>query len=165
MGPDSYWIFLNDKDPLPRGFCPDTLRASYYNDTPAPYELDGPITGNTFTTFVLARPESCIAFKTDTYPPAPGVNGTFWSARWIGLLLVPDHGDYVAFRDLPPLPPTRPSQGGRHPARLGRKGRVRRLLPRWERSIRSRKRRPLPLHAAVSFPAAAPPQADGCSSQ
>ena len=90
-----YWVFLDDKTPLPRGFCPETLEASYYNDTPAPYEIGGPITWETFTSFVLTREEPCVAFDTNTNPPAPGVNGTFWSARWEGLLLVPKNGEYV----------------------------------------------------------------------
>lgn len=91
----NYLAFLNEKAPLPHGFCPDTLEASYYNDSPAPYQIGGPITWPTFTSFVLTRPESCVAFETNTNPPAPGVNGTFWSARWQGLLLVPSNGDYI----------------------------------------------------------------------
>lgn len=91
----NYLAFLSEKTPLPHGFCPDTLEASYYNDSPAPYQIGGPITWPTFTSFVLTRPESCVAFETNTTPPAPGVNGTFWSARWQGLLLVPSNGDYI----------------------------------------------------------------------
>lgn len=95
----NYWAFLDDQVPLPRGFCPETLEAFYYNDVPAPYEIGGPITWETFTSFVLRRKEPCIAFETNTNPPAPGVNGTFWSARWEGLLLVPKSEEYVFYFD------------------------------------------------------------------
>ncbi len=87
--------------PLPsRGFYPDGILASYYNDQDdGQWVLDGPITWETFTQFVLSRTETEIAFDLQSQPPAPGVNGTFWSARWVGQLLVPATGDYIFYFD------------------------------------------------------------------
>lgn len=83
-----------------RGFYPDGITASYYNDVNDDnWEIGGPITWDTFTTFVLSRVETSIDFNTGTNPPAPGVNGTFWSTRWAGQLAVPQNGDYTFYFD------------------------------------------------------------------
>ena len=71
--------------------------ASYYNDEDdGQWELDGEITWDTFTTpTAYSQVESYIAFNTGTNSPAPGVNGTFWSAIWEGTLHVPQDGNYI----------------------------------------------------------------------
>lgn len=88
--------------PLPggRGFYPNGIMASYYNDQDdRRWYIGGPITWPTFTNFVVSRLESLIAFNTGTSSPAPGVNGTFWSARWIGQLAIPQSENYVFYFD------------------------------------------------------------------
>ncbi|MEM4204651.1 MAG: PA14 domain-containing protein [Candidatus Methanomethylicaceae archaeon] len=88
--------------PLPggRGFYPNGIMASYYNDQDdGQWYIGGPITWQTFTNFVISRLESFIAFDTGTSSPAPGVNGTFWSARWTGQLAVPQSENYVFYFD------------------------------------------------------------------
>jgi len=82
----------------PRGFEANGILASYYNDTSAPFELDGPITWDTFTNYVLSRRESHVDFMIgDADVPPPGVNDTFWSARWEGALYAPQDGEYTFY--------------------------------------------------------------------
>ena len=83
----------------PRGFDSNGISVTYYNDADdGHWVLDGPITWDTFTPPVAhSRLESFIAFNTGTNSPAPGVNGTFWSAVWEGNLQVPQNG-YYTFR-------------------------------------------------------------------
>ncbi|PWH12052.1 MAG: hypothetical protein DDG60_15140, partial [Anaerolineae bacterium] len=86
--------------PGARGFYPNGITASYYNDQDdGRWYIGGPITWQTFTNFVVSRLESFIAFNTGTSSPATGVNGTFWSARWTGQLAVPQSGNYVFYFD------------------------------------------------------------------
>jgi len=82
----------------PRGFDSNGILASYYNDQDdGQWQLDEPITWDTFTDFVLSRFEQYIAFDTGANSPAPGVNGTFWSATWDGTLHVPQDGNYTLY--------------------------------------------------------------------
>ncbi len=105
------WQFYGDKgslalqDPsqsfiLPRGFYPQGIHVTYYNDIPpAQYTLGGPINWNTFTTYANAGDVQAIDFTWGTTSPAPGVNGTFWSAIYSGTLLVPYSGSYTFYLD------------------------------------------------------------------
>lgn len=82
----------------PRGFDSNGIQASYYNDTPpGTVELEVPINWETFTDFVMSQFELDIAFNTGSSSPAPGVNGTFWSARWEGTLHVQETGNYTFY--------------------------------------------------------------------
>lgn len=86
--------------PSGRGFYSDGIEGAYYNDVDdGNWGLDEPITWETFTTFVLTRLDSIISFDTGTSSPAPGVNGTFWSTRWEGLLAVPQDDNYIFYFD------------------------------------------------------------------
>jgi len=40
-----------------------------------------------------------INFTWNTNSPAPGVNSVFWSARYEGILLVPQEGTYTFYLD------------------------------------------------------------------
>lgn len=79
-----------------RGYYTDGLGARYYNDRDdGQWQIDGPITWQTFSPpVVFSTVEPSINFDTDTSSPAPGVNGTFWSAIWEGNLYVPQTGQY-----------------------------------------------------------------------
>ncbi|MCE7920680.1 MAG: hypothetical protein DYG85_14415 [Chloroflexi bacterium CFX1] len=79
-----------------RGYYADGLGALYYNDAgDGQWVIGGPITWTTFTApHDYAAVEPNINFDTDTSPPRPGVNGTFWSAYWEGNLYVPQDGEY-----------------------------------------------------------------------
>lgn len=87
------WIDISTS----RGFNSNGISVSYYNDVDdGQWELDGPITWDTFTPPVAhSRLEPFIAFNTSTNSPAPGVNGTFWSAIWEGDLQIPQDGNYT----------------------------------------------------------------------
>lgn len=67
----------------PRGFDANGILASYYNDQDdGQWQIEAPITWDTFTNFVLSRREPHIDFMIgDSDVPPPGVNDTFWSAR------------------------------------------------------------------------------------
>lgn len=79
-----------------RGYYTDGLGARYYNDQDdGQWQIGGPITWQTFSPpIVFSAVEPSINFDTDTSSPAPGVNGTFWSAIWEGNLYVPQTGQY-----------------------------------------------------------------------
>lgn len=84
----------------PRGFDSDGIQVSYYNDVaPATIQYEVPIYWNTFTNFINAASalKPYIAFHTGTTSPAPGVNGTFWSAHWDGPLHVAQDGNYTFY--------------------------------------------------------------------
>lgn len=87
----------------PRGFEADGILASYYNDQDdGQWEIEGPITWNTLGTppsnFVLSQRESYIDFMIgDSGVPPAGVNDTFWSTRWEGMLYVPQNGVYTFY--------------------------------------------------------------------
>jgi len=79
-----------------RGYYTDGLGVLYYNDEDdGQWYIGGEITWQTFTPpIVFSTVEPYINFDTDTSSPAPGVNGTFWSAIWEGNLYVPQTGTY-----------------------------------------------------------------------
>ena len=79
-----------------RGYYTDGLGVMYYNDEDdGQWLIGGEITWQTFTPpIVFSTVEPHINFDTDTSSPAPGVNGTFWSAIWEGNLYVPQTGQY-----------------------------------------------------------------------
>jgi len=83
----------------PRGFETNGILAAYYNDQDdGQWQLDGRITWDTFTNFVLSQAEPYIDFMIgDADVPPPGVNDTFWSARWEGVLYVPQDGEYAFY--------------------------------------------------------------------
>lgn len=88
--------------PLPagaRGFYPNGIHVDYYNDTaPAEITLEAPINWDTFTPPIVASEDvNTINYAWYTNPPAPGVNGVFWSARYQGTLLVPAAGSYTFY--------------------------------------------------------------------
>ncbi len=88
--------------PLPpgaRGFYPDGIHVDYYNDTgPAEITLEAPINWDTFTPPIITSQDvTTINYVWYTNSPAPGVNGTFWSAIYSGTLLVPAAGTYTFY--------------------------------------------------------------------
>ncbi|GAB4416465.1 MAG: hypothetical protein Kow002_02260 [Anaerolineales bacterium] len=81
--------------PGSRGFYPDGIHVTYYNDVaPAEIFLDEPINWQTFTTWAAEEDVPYINFNWGTTSPAPGVNAVFWSAIYEGQLLVPQDGEY-----------------------------------------------------------------------
>jgi CSLREA domain-containing protein len=79
------------------GLYPYGISGCYYNDEYAPYALNEPITWHTFTNYAASRYNRKIDFSTGSNPPVPGINGTFWSAKWIGKLYVADSGNYTFY--------------------------------------------------------------------
>jgi predicted outer membrane repeat protein len=80
------------------GFYPYGLTGCYYNDSGATYQLDKPITWDTFTNFVTAIPGQLVRFSRPTSSsPAPSVQGTYWSARWVGKLNVVQADTYTFY--------------------------------------------------------------------
>jgi hypothetical protein len=82
------------------GFYPYGITGCYYNDVSHPYTLDAPISWPTFTSYITSVGNQTIDFHF-IYPfsthPAPGVFDTFWSARWVGILNVPEAGNYTFY--------------------------------------------------------------------
>ncbi len=82
------------------GFYPNGLSGCYYNEgtsQPPLYSLDGPIMWGTFSLTHFVPPIRIIPnlqFNFGTTPPAPGIDSTFWSARWVGQLNVPQTSVY-----------------------------------------------------------------------
>ncbi len=89
--------------PIPYGLCPPGFQAAFFNDADdGQWTLNGPITWDTFTPPpVFQGTLPAIAFDTHAAPnqPVSGVQGTFWSARFQGWVLIPQDGTYRFFFD------------------------------------------------------------------
>jgi CSLREA domain-containing protein len=84
-----------------RGLYPFGLAGCYFNDIPVSWSYGGAISWETFSRFVTSRLDQSINFDLGSSSPATGVNGNFWSARWVGKLNVTQAGSYVfSFEDL-----------------------------------------------------------------
>ncbi|MBI3160853.1 MAG: hypothetical protein HYZ23_00005, partial [Chloroflexi bacterium] len=64
-----------------------------------PFASYTPITWNTFTTLAASEDVSAISFNWGWGSPAAGVNTSFWSARYDGMLLAPQDGLYIFYVD------------------------------------------------------------------
>lgn len=76
-----------------RGYYPTGLRGTYFDDPdqtpPGPFFTGEP---------VLTRNDPQIHFTWQAdQTPGPGIGNQYWSARWVGKLLVPADGEYVFF--------------------------------------------------------------------
>jgi len=87
---------------IPYGLCPPGWSAAFFQDQDdGRRTLNGPITWPTFTALVTQTTRPAIAFNTHSAPnqPVPGLQGTFWSARFSGWLLVPHSASLRFFFD------------------------------------------------------------------
>lgn len=102
-----------EEEIIGRGFYPDGIWGSYYDDPDQTVDHNNPesylnrklTAGTTFTRFVARRKDQRIDFNwnpkgqwgdlTKLLSPLPGVNNVWWSARWEGQVFVPKDDTYT----------------------------------------------------------------------
>ena len=145
-----------EEEIIGRGFYPDGIMGSYYDDPDETVDHQNPDSylgkpippGSTFTRLVARRKDKRIDFNwnpngvfgdwSKLLPPLPGINNVYWSARWEGQIFVPKDDVYTFKFD--PL-----DDGGRLYLRYKAGGPMVKVIDAWRVSATRPETRPYPM--------------------